>query len=76
MAANLAPFSFLERDMSLELAAMLYASLGLALAGLRLGQGMGVGDALFGGLFWPLDLARCWIELTVRALLSAGCENP
>lgn len=62
--------------MSLELASLLYASLGLALTKLRLEQGIGVGDALFGGLFWPLEVARRWIDLTVRALIRAECETP
>ncbi len=60
--------------MSLELAILMYACLALALAGLRLKQGIRAGNALFGGLFWPLEMARRWIELTVGILVPAELD--
>ena len=58
--------------MSTSLGLTLYLILGLALARLRLAQGYRPGDALVGGLFWPLDLGRRWIELLVALLLEPG----
>ncbi len=60
--------------MSIGLAAVLYASLGLALAGLRLTQGARADDALFTGLFWPLEVTRRWIDVMVRALIRTEWE--
>ena len=61
--------------MSTSLGLTLYLILGLALARLRLAQGYRPGDALFGGLFWPLDLSRRWIDLLVALVLDAGVWN-
>ncbi|HNC99824.1 MAG TPA: hypothetical protein PKW90_27095 [Myxococcota bacterium] len=61
--------------MSPELLITLYASLGLAWTGLRLGRGEEAGNALFAGLFWPLDLPRRWIELMARGLVGAEAEG-
>jgi hypothetical protein len=58
--------------MSTSLGLTLYLILGLALARLRLAQGSRLGDALFGGLFWPLDWCRRWIDLLVGMLLDTG----
>lgn len=58
--------------MSLGLEMLLYASLVLALSGLRLRQGKRMGDALFSGLFWPMELSRKWIELLVQTLAREG----
>lgn len=57
--------------MNFSLGLTLYLSLGLAMSRLRRSQGMSPGDALFCGLFWPLDLLRRGIELLVRGLLQA-----
>jgi len=57
--------------MNFSLGITLYLSLGLALALLRRSQGMSREDALFCGLFWPLDLLRRGIELLVRSLVQA-----
>jgi hypothetical protein len=38
--------------------------------GLRMGQGAVAEDALFCGLFWPMDVTRRWIELVMRALTT------
>ncbi len=57
------------------LALLMYGTLGLALCALRMGQGCRVDDAVFSGLFWPLDLSRRWIELGVRALIGPGWEE-
>lgn len=56
--------------MSFSLGMTLYFFLGLALSQLRRSQGMTAGDALFCGMFWPLDLLRRGIELLVRGFLS------
>ncbi|MBK9326380.1 MAG: hypothetical protein KBF24_00360 [Thiobacillaceae bacterium] len=61
--------------MSTSLGLTLYLILGLALARLRLAQGCRPGDALFGGLFWPLDFSRRWIDLLVALVLDAGVWN-
>lgn len=58
--------------MSLSLGILLYASLALALSRLRLRQGGRFEDALFCGLFWPMELSRRWIELVVHTLFSVG----
>jgi hypothetical protein len=60
----------METDMNYGLSLTLYFSLGLALTLLRRSQGMSFGDALFCGLFWPLDLLRRGIELLVRSLVQ------
>lgn len=60
--------------MSIGLAIVLYASLVLALAGLRLNQGARADDALFTGLFWPLEVTRRWIDVMVRVLIHTECE--
>jgi hypothetical protein len=52
-----------ETNMDFSLTLTLYLSLGLALTQLRLSQGMTLSDALFCGMFWPLELLRRWIEL-------------
>jgi len=57
--------------MSISLSMTLYFFLGLALSQLRRSQGMAAGDALFRGMFWPLELLRQGIELLVRSLLQA-----
>ncbi len=57
--------------MSFSLGIALYLFLGLALAGLRRGQGLSRADALFCGLFWPFDLSRRGIELLVRGWIQA-----
>lgn len=49
--------------MTFSLGFTLYVALGLALAQLRYSQGTPIGDALFCGLFWPLDIFRRGIEL-------------
>jgi hypothetical protein len=56
--------------MSPTLIVLLYLSLGLALSILRLGQGRPTGDALFGGLFWPMEWAACGIRLAAEDLLE------
>lgn len=61
--------------MSLSLGLFLYVVLGLALGWLRKSQGVRATDALFSGLFWPMDQTRRWIELTVRALLKIDAEQ-
>ena len=57
--------------MNLSLSLTLYLSLGLAMSLLRRSQGMAFGDALFCGLFGPLDLLRQGIDLLVRSLFQA-----
>ena len=57
--------------MNLSLSLTLYLSLGLALTLLRRRQGMALSDALFCGMFWPLELMRRWIDLLVRSLFQA-----
>ena len=49
----------------------LYLALGLALTLLRRRQGMLFSDALFCGVFWPLEVLRRWIELLVRSVFRA-----
>lgn len=61
--------------MSFSLGLLLYLTLGLALSQLRISQGVRPGDALFGGLFWPLDLVRRWIDVLVGVLLKTGWEK-
>lgn len=56
-------------------AVLMYGCVGLALCVLRLGQGGQWGDALFSGLFWPLDLSRRLIELVVHALVDTVWEE-
>lgn len=56
-------------DFSLYL--VLYFALGLAMTQLKCRQGRPLADALFHGLFWPLDLSRRGIELLVRSLFQA-----
>jgi hypothetical protein len=56
--------------MDFSLSLTLYLSLGLALTLLRRSQGMSFSDALFCGVFWPLDLLRQGIELLVRRLFQ------
>ncbi|MDP2788157.1 MAG: hypothetical protein Q8O79_08800 [Pseudomonadota bacterium] len=55
--------------MNFSLGITLYLSLGLALTLLRRSQGMSREDALFCGLFWPLELLRRAIELLVGRLV-------
>lgn len=61
--------------MSFNLTLTLYLSLGLALAQLRRNQGMALSDALFCGVFWPLELLRRGIELLVRSLVQAEARR-
>ena len=56
--------------MNPSLSLVLYLALGLALTLLRHRQGMAFSDALFCGVFWPLELLRRWIELLVRSLVQ------
>lgn len=56
--------------MDFSLTLTLYFSLGIALALLRRAQGMSFGDALFCGVFWPLELLRRWIDLLVGRLVG------
>lgn len=56
--------------MSLTLTTLLYLSLGLALSYLRLDQGWRWGDALFGGLFWPLDWGARGIKVMADSILE------
>ncbi len=60
--------------MNFSLSLTLYLSLGLAMTLLRRSQGMAFGDALFCGVFWPLELLRRWIDLLVGRLAAAPCE--
>lgn len=73
--AKLTPPKRLEMNMNLGLGVLLYLSLGLALSLLRSGQGLSPGDALFCGLFWPMELMRRWIEVLVDLLLGSGREE-
>lgn len=75
VADTLVPFQPRESNMSFSFGLLLYAILGLASTGLRMGQGAVAEDALFCGLFWPMDVTRRWIELVMRALLRAGWEE-
>lgn len=61
--------------MSVVLAVLLYLAPGLALARLRYIQGTRATDALFGGLFWPGDLFRRWVDWGVNALVGAREEG-
>jgi len=58
--------------MNPSLALTLYLSLGLAMTLLRRSQGMSFWDALFCGVFWPLELLRRGIELLVRRMFQAN----
>jgi hypothetical protein len=57
--------------MNFSLSLTLYLALGLALTLLRRRQGMAFSDALFCGVFWPLELLRRWIDLLVHSLVQA-----
>ncbi|OYY94999.1 MAG: hypothetical protein B7Y41_05455 [Hydrogenophilales bacterium 28-61-23] len=61
--------------MNFSLSLTLYLSLGLALTQLRRNQGMPLSDALFCGVFWPLDLSRRGIELLVRSVFRAEARR-
>jgi hypothetical protein len=65
----------MENNMSFSLGMTLYFFLGLALSQLRRSQGMAAGDALFCGMFWPLDLLRQGIELLVHSLIHAEARR-
>jgi hypothetical protein len=56
--------------MNLSLSLVLYLALGLALTLLRRRQGMALSDALFCGVFWPLEWLRRWIDLLVWRLVQ------
>jgi len=56
--------------MNASLALFFYLSLGLALAGLRTTQGARAADALFTGLFWPIEFARHGIDLLIARCLD------
>jgi hypothetical protein len=56
--------------MNFSLSLTLYLALGLALTLLRRRQGMAFSDALFCGVFWPLELMRRGIELLVRRVFQ------
>jgi hypothetical protein len=56
--------------MNLSHSLTLYLALGLALTLLRRRQGMAFSDALFCGVFWPLELLRRWIDLLVGRLVQ------
>lgn len=49
---------------------ILYGVLGVSLGSLRAGQGWAFEDALFSGLFWPLDLSRRCIDLLMGVLVG------
>jgi hypothetical protein len=66
----LSPSKPQETNMDFSLTLTLYLSLGLALTQLRLSQGMTLSDALFCGMFWPLELLRRWIDLLVGRLVQ------
>jgi hypothetical protein len=72
---TLTPSESKESNMSFSLGLLLYLTLGLALSLLRISQGVRTGDALFAGLFWPLDLMCRWIDVLVGVLLRAGLDN-
>lgn len=57
--------------MSTLLAILLYLAPGAALARLRYIQGACAADAVFGGLFWPGDLFRRWVDWGACNLLGA-----
>jgi hypothetical protein len=54
---------------------LLYLALGLALSALRIRQAVRPVDALFVGLFWPLDLSRRWIEVVVGVMVKSGWKG-
>ncbi len=56
--------------MDFSLTLTLYLSLGLAMTQLRLSQSMTLSDALFCGMFWPLELLRRWIDFLVGRLVQ------
>jgi hypothetical protein len=56
--------------MNFSLSLTLYLSLGLALTLLRRSQGMAFSDALFCGVFWPLELMRRGIELLMCSVFQ------
>jgi hypothetical protein len=64
----LSPSKLQETNMDFSLTLTLYLSLGLALTQLRRSQGMTLSNALFCGVFWPLELLRRWIDLLVRSV--------
>lgn len=61
--------------MDFSLTLTLYLSLGMALTLLRRSQGMLLPDALFCGVFWPLEVLRRWIDLLVRSLVQAAARR-
>lgn len=61
--------------MSFVMGWLLYLALGLALSVLRVGQNVRPADALFVGLFWPLDLSRRWIEVVVGGMMNPGWDS-
>jgi hypothetical protein len=64
-----------ETGMQAELKLTIYLVLALALASLRARAGSPPADALFRGLFWPVELTRCWIEVLVGRVLKAGATR-
>jgi len=54
---------------------LLYLALGLALSVLRVRQNVRPADALFVGLFWPMELSRRWIEVVVGVLINPGWDG-
>jgi hypothetical protein len=72
---TLTPSVSKESNMSFSLGLLLYMTLGLSLSLLRISQGVRSDDALFVGLFWPLDLMRRWIDVLIGVLLRAGLDN-
>jgi len=68
-------FNALELNMSVLMGWLLYLALGLALSALRVRQNVRPADALFAGLFWPLDQSRRWIEAVVGVLVKPGWEG-
>ena len=54
---------------------LLYLALGLALSVLRVRQNVRPADALFVGLFWPMELSRRWIEVVVGVLMNPGWDG-
>jgi hypothetical protein len=61
--------------MSFAMGWLFYLALGLALSALRVRQNLRLADALFVGLFWPLELSRRWIEVIVGVLVKSGWEG-
>jgi hypothetical protein len=66
----LSPSKPKETNMDFSLNLALYFSLALALTLLRRSQGLSLPDALFCGVFWPLELLRRWIDLLVGRLVQ------